>query len=286
MKQQQSAAAFSIQIYADEVKIRVTGVKDKPLVMMEKPKRGNIVYLAKGSVRRLDEAVRWMEPFSNGLVTLTYPGEFPWDGRLVKTHLSRMLKWLQRQGVEHYLWCLEFQKRGAPHFHIIVDYFVEKDLVSAQWYKIVGSGDERHLRAGTKCETVRSRGGLCHYMKQYIRKQGQKEVPEEYLSVGRFWGTDTMLCKPLKTVTYESDKPKHILGAIRPLRKLKDKRRGMKGKGSGKGERAQRGFTLRSKNPEGLVDKFLNYNDGKYPVSLQDNAEVFSVRNSKGHRKK
>ena len=60
-------------------------------------------------------------------------------------------------------------------------------------YKIVGSGDERHLRAGTGIAAIKSRGHLNGYLCAYIRKLDQKIPPEGFEDVGRFWGSSRNL---------------------------------------------------------------------------------------------
>lgn len=266
----QPQPAFELQVYGHEVKVRVSGMKKPSPWVKPRPPRGPIVYLSKSSVRRLDHALRCMEPFTKVLIDLTYPGEFPWDGRLVKSHLNRFLKWLVRQGVEHYLWCLEFQERGAPHFHVIADYFVDMNDVSACWYQIVASGDPRHLQAGTRTAAVRSKGGLLRYFQKYIKKQGQKDVPDQYKSVGRFWGYDHGLCKPHESIRYTSAKAKDVLGSMRPLRKLRERNLASRGRKAPKGEGKQRGFSIKTSDPKGLVKKFLDHQVGNYPVVLVD----------------
>jgi hypothetical protein len=122
------------------------------------------------------------------MITLTYPKEFPSDGEKVKYHLKKFLQFMTRQKAS-YIWFIEFQERGAPHFHILTDTFIEKEKVSERWYKIVDSKDEKHLLAGTKCETIRKgREGMKSYMRKYVTKTEQKEVPVNYQNVGRFWG--------------------------------------------------------------------------------------------------
>lgn len=147
------------------------------------------------------------------MITLTYPGQFSSDGRRVKKHLEAFredyLKRYQRRG----LWWLEFQMRGAPHFHILSevdlrecgdlvlkrrrrkDYDasystcqVEEDWISRRWFEIVGSGDERHLRAGCSWEVVEKNEGALRYAASHAAKSKQKQVPEGYQNVGRFWG--------------------------------------------------------------------------------------------------
>jgi hypothetical protein len=84
---------------------------------------------------------------------------------------------------------LEFQQRGAPHFHIFVTHPTELKWVSQKWYDIVNSEDPRHLRAGTKCERLRGgKAATISYASKYACKMAQKDVPEGYENVGRFWG--------------------------------------------------------------------------------------------------
>lgn len=132
------------------------------------------------------------------MVTLTYPKEYPTDGKTVKTHLNAFLVWCRRRlDSPSYLWFLEFQKRGAPHIHLLFDAPLptHKDErvqlfndVSQAWYRIVDSGDFYHLQAGTRCERIRKPDGAARYCLKYCYKMEQKCVPSEYRNVGRFWG--------------------------------------------------------------------------------------------------
>jgi hypothetical protein len=132
------------------------------------------------------------------MYTLTYPCGFPSNGVEVKKHLKEFLRRLKRTAVtngfdqDRYsaFWFLEFQERGAPHFHIFCNYYERnKQWISKQWYEIVGSEDHRHMLAGTRVERIRSgRGGTASYAKKYAQKQEQKIVPNGYDNVGRFWG--------------------------------------------------------------------------------------------------
>ena len=62
-----------------------------------------------------------------------------------------------------------------------------RDRIAAAWYRIVDSGDERHLQAGTSCERIRKPDGAARYAVKYAYKMRQKKVPLEYRNVGRFW---------------------------------------------------------------------------------------------------
>ena len=59
---------------------------------------------------------------------------------------------------------------------------------SCNWYRIVGSGDEKHLQAGCRTERLRKPDGARRYVVKEATKMYQKVVPAEYRNVGRFWG--------------------------------------------------------------------------------------------------
>lgn len=125
-------------------------------------------------------------------ITLTYPAEYPCNGRETKGHLNAFLQFLRRKGIKC-VWVLEFQSRGAPHYHVIVSEFIPKEEIAERWYKIVGSGDEKHLIAGTGVNSIRSKVQLHGYLSNYIKKLDQKTPPIEFEDVGRFWGSSRNL---------------------------------------------------------------------------------------------
>ena len=150
--------------------------------------RGNINYFSYHSRRRMKLFARNTSHLWKVFVHLTYPRDYPSDGKKVKKHLDVFIKRLRRRYPDiKYLWVIEFQQRGAPHFHIVVNQEIDKNWLSQNWYEVVGSGDERHLRAGTKIELVRSKTHAIAYLMKYLGKLDQKTVPEEYKNVGRFW---------------------------------------------------------------------------------------------------
>jgi hypothetical protein len=262
---------IKLQVFHDRLKVKTVGMKKKTMLVRQKTERGPVQELSRHSAMRLELVTSCMEPFMESFITLTYPNDYPSDGETVKKHLHKMLVWLKWYGVENYLWTLEFQKRGAPHYHIITDYFINHSDLAAIWFKIVGSGDELHLSAGTQIKAVRSKKGLAIYMKKYIRKQKQKDVPEEYSNVGRFWGHNRDLVKPLREVTYKAKGQRTALGSIRPLRKLNQSKRRRAGRSPmNKGEKARTGFTLRTKHSGGLLNQFMDYNDGRYTLELTE----------------
>ena len=149
------------------------------------------------SLRRLAFVANNADCEFPSMITLTYPSEFPCSGVEVKRHLNHFLLCLKRHlGKVLYLWFLEFQKRGAPHFHILLSVGLPEDRwdrgleyawLSNTWYRVVGSGDEKHLQAGTRWEDLREVEGGRHYVVKYASKTYQKQVPGGFRDVGRFW---------------------------------------------------------------------------------------------------
>lgn len=154
--------------------------------------RGVINHFSKRSERRLRHIVRNSEDCWKAFVSLTYPENFSSDGRETKRHLNVFLQWLRSRNIR-YVWVLEFQARGAPHYHVIVDRFIDKLILSRVWYRIVKSGRPEHLLAGTNIKTIIDKRHLHSYLSSYMGKIHQKTCPPEFLNVGRFWGSSRNL---------------------------------------------------------------------------------------------
>jgi hypothetical protein len=161
-------------------------------------KRGSVTTLSRQAMSRMKLHFRNApEAAHKAILTLTYPEVFPTDGVEVKRHLDLMKRWLKRSGVAAGSWFLEFQARGAPHFHCYLSGYPFGGVraVANAWFNIVGSGDEKHLAwhegklSGRPClEWFRSPHAASAYATKYATKQEQKDVPPEYQNVGRFWG--------------------------------------------------------------------------------------------------
>jgi hypothetical protein len=86
-------------------------------------------------------------------------------------------------------WFMEFQNRGAMHFHAFTTFKIDKDWLAQAWFEVVGSGDARHRAAGTRVERLRGGKGACaRYAAKYAGKHEQKAIPVGAEGFGRFWG--------------------------------------------------------------------------------------------------
>jgi hypothetical protein len=161
-------------------------------------KRGKVTTFSYASRRRLMYTIariRLDAPLPM-FVTLTYPEKFP-SPMESKKHLDIFNKRLVRAFPDAgFIWKLEPQQRGAPHYHLLVWGVSEHDLfmftVSA-WYEIAGDGDNRHLAfhmgglGNQPCvSAVRSRKGVMQYAAKYLGKTFDVAGWDE-IYPGRFW---------------------------------------------------------------------------------------------------
>lgn len=123
------------------------------------------------------------------LVTLTYPASWP-DVRASKEHLRVFARWLLRSsGATSVLWVLEWQARGAPHYHLLVDaaWIPCRDVARA-WHR--ATAGLASVVAGTRTERLRcGRLEIGSYMSKLvveITKMSQKQAPGVW--TGRYWG--------------------------------------------------------------------------------------------------
>jgi hypothetical protein len=141
--------------------------------------RGKVTEFSYKSRQRLMRKIAMIDERGAGLpvfLTLTYPEEWPAGWEDWKKHVHHFNVYMVRKypGVWG-LWKMEFQKRGAPHFHfmlwglpeikgtqhvrdgrlcwrVLPGISCESDLqvfnwMNATWYRIVGSEDPKHLQA-------------------------------------------------------------------------------------------------------------------------------------------
>lgn len=123
-----------------------------------------------------------------------------------------------------YLWFIEFQERGAPHIHLMLDfvefqikmyrhdlakfwaetvepplhYYTPIDIRSPKRRKLNRKETNFQTTRGnvqvvhshpSQWEPLRTKDGAARYATMYASKTKQKLVPEDYKEVGRFWGT-------------------------------------------------------------------------------------------------
>lgn len=167
----------------------VKRLKVSPPMKAIRARRQEITHFSSGSRRRLLRTLaRTRRDTLPIFVTLTYPGVYSSSPADWKRDLDVFGKrFCRRWPGAAFVWRLEFQKRGAPHYHLLVwgvDYKSLLEWVGLAWFEVVNSGDEKHLKAGTRVELLRSWKGAFAYASKYLAKRDTENIT----GVGRFWG--------------------------------------------------------------------------------------------------
>ena len=82
-------------------------------------RRSEITRISPASIKNAVEVLANAAPELNSMLVCTYPETFPDDGRIVKCHHKRLLQAIERKfGDFSYFTAIEYQQRGAPHFHV------------------------------------------------------------------------------------------------------------------------------------------------------------------------
>lgn len=221
----------SIDVYPSCVKIRPKRVTAQQ-APVPTTGRGKISGFSPASRRRLMDVllrIDWAKrtassPHTNQantfFITLTYGDEYPTEFTDYKTDLRTLQKRLERHWFKEdaygLIWKLEFQQRGAPHYHMVLFTYQElptKELlawVSSNWAEIITNRmgyDQtyqetvRSVHAGEKSHKGRcvlpaySDGDDCtrlvNYLSKYMAKPFEFVNHEDesiQLLTGRCWG--------------------------------------------------------------------------------------------------
>lgn len=167
---------------------------------------------SRGRLKRFLGTLRREELAHALVVTLTYPAEFPApeDHAVYKGHLHTFQIYLRRKWPScSGIWKLEFQSRGAAHYHLMlyglhgVELEAVRTWVRETWYRIAHNGDKHLGCAGTQVDQIKSVGGAVSYLVKYLSKEDQT-MPGNFS--GRYWG---LLNKPalpaVEPLTMEPD---------------------------------------------------------------------------------
>lgn len=176
----------------------------------KRPIRGDVRMCSKKSLLRLMAVLQATPINFRYMYTLTYPKYYPKDGDIVKKDLNAILQKMRRDNAGQYLWFLEFQTRGAPHIHILIDrptvtprfmaeyglYWTGRMCLS-EWF-IEQCPEEDYnknvirtakFQTNANCwDRLVDPEGAKRYGMKYASKEKQKSVPRHYKNVGRFWG--------------------------------------------------------------------------------------------------
>lgn len=164
-------------------------------------KRGTITDFSRQSRTRLFDLFHRLKIKSKPVfLTLTYGDDYP-DAKTAKNNLRAFLERIRRMPSceqTSAIWRMEFQERGAPHFHLIFfDLpFIKKEDIQTMWSQIIDQP-----QPFTRIEQIRSHNGMMFYVSKYIAKVNPSENSGfnslTYLhayrakygdEIGRLWG--------------------------------------------------------------------------------------------------
>lgn len=174
--------------------------------------RGRVVDLSTGS--RANMAWVYVQGPWRSMLTLTYHESFP-DGKTSKQQLNVWLQHLRQRGIK-YLWVLEWQGRGFPHYHVWMDaefrdcplWEDEADGKSwrslmMHWLNITNQNVNQKtidfaIHQKTYCPWEVRAGN--NYASKYASKMDQKGLPPGVETYGRWWGASVGVNKPIRSV--------------------------------------------------------------------------------------
>lgn len=191
-----------------------------------KHERGRIVRVSARSLNRLALLVRSSGIQFRTLMTLTYGQNYPLSGKIAKRHLNTFFVDAKRKfGHFEYFWVVEFQGRGAIHFHVATTLapptFAQRETFADMWARISqpesweycrlkdkpkGDVDGRVLRTDwasydvhlneNHWAKVKDDAGMGRYLAKYANKIRQKDVPDHFRDIGRFWAASRGVSMP------------------------------------------------------------------------------------------
>lgn len=149
------------------------------------PRRGRIVSFSDASrrrLRRLLSVLRWSELGECHFITLTFH-------RVPEDWHRRFSVWLhaRRRAGARYIWRLEPQRRGAPHWHVII-WTPAAALAEARehWHELAACGSRRHRDYGWHVTRIESYRQAAAYVSKYVAKVDL--VEHAILAGHRVWG--------------------------------------------------------------------------------------------------
>lgn len=157
-------------------------------------KRDEIKGFSKESRYRLFRLLHSIRFDRISFVTLTYGKTFPTSGEVCKNHLRRYRRMVENAFCKiPAIWRLEFQKRGAPHFHIL---YLDPPYIPVRWLdwfwdeasdRLVserfGNSVDIKINSEPKGSDV-----VGKYVGKYIAKLPDNGEGEENEKWGRMWG--------------------------------------------------------------------------------------------------
>lgn len=196
---------YWIQAYHNDLKVKKPSIQAIPV---DRAIRGYIFQFSDGSRNRLLFVCRNSGHLVCSQFCCTFHDSWPLDGKSLKKMIAAFIKRLKRRFGSrfHWLWCLEFQERSAPHIHFFSDIQntdENRDFLADAWLAVSGQSNDdgcskfhRHPKNFFDWEMKSG----AYLAKEYIGKIEQKQVPAAFHNVGRFWGNSDSMKPDFSTI--------------------------------------------------------------------------------------
>lgn len=126
--------------------------------------------------------------------TLTYPAEFPTESKVYKAHLKEYRRRFESKfGTVRAVWRLEFQKRGAPHYHLL---YLDAPFIPVTewcelWSNVIHTDDPNHRKIGVDVRLIttgKEAPLIAAYVGKYVGKEDMRNGEDVAEKPGRWWG--------------------------------------------------------------------------------------------------
>lgn len=193
-------STHKINLYQNVVTLQDMAPSDQQTTPPQREEGDIKTFSRKSRMRMMKKilAIRYDPDRRPIFITLTYHLETQKTARAYKLDIARFVRWLNRYDDRcRWIWKVEFQKRGAVHFHLI--YFPNITFtrprleafrrdVSEAWHEHSGETTEAHRKAGTNVQYVKSDRGIITYVAKYVTKDEGTPPP---VQIGRFWAASS-----------------------------------------------------------------------------------------------
>jgi len=158
--------------------------------------RGLVYGFSRASRLRMIKKMNRLRPDNVKFITLTYPARYPRPDE-AKKHLRALFERFRRAYPKSSaIWRLEYQERGAPHFHLICFNmpFLPFHELRNMWSEIIYKYVDLQLPF-VRIEKLKSNRGALYYVSKYVAKMSDDGAVagallnlDAYLHAGRVWG--------------------------------------------------------------------------------------------------
>lgn len=235
---------FRLEVFHTDVKVKKALPVPRPEPWVVTP-RSKIFRFSEKSKSNLLHVCRNSGHLVKSQFCLTYHESWVKDGLAVKAQMNHFVTALKRLSPEEvfYLWVLEFQERFAPHFHFFSNidasqewpgvpflYPVQQEEITRLWvYRVQrlhapGSLQTEAFHNHKKNFFPWSMKSGSYVVKEYIEKSVQKDVPEDFQNVGRFWGNSRNMIPRSYIVDPDEVQDVYLQGAVEKFVRIISKR--------------------------------------------------------------